>query len=206
MVLYPGFPKKSFFPAERLSPPYPWQPSPPQDRSPEKPKTGAPHQSSQLDIHKFMRLDLPHKITRSAAMKKVMRSSTTLRVFLILTIFAAVNLTIVAAQAACTVIVINQTGYDLKPVKFVHEIGESKKVVGLTPLSNGGSHTFHVTTAGKYRVYGLLTKNGEEKYAKGNLYDFKDRAKYSLTLKKVVFSEEGNSISFISKSDFDNLK
>ena len=139
-------------------------------------------------------------------MKKVMRSSTTLRVFLILTIFAAVNLTIVAAQAACTVIVINQTGYDLKPLKFVHESGGSKNVVGQTPLSNGGSHTFNVTTAGKYRVYGLLTKNGEIKYAKGNLYDIEDGGTYSLTLKKVVFSEKGSSISFISKSDFDNLK
>jgi hypothetical protein len=139
-------------------------------------------------------------------MKKVMRFSTTLMVFLMLTAFGAVNVTIVAAQAASTVIVINQTGYDLKPLKFVHEIGESKKVVGQTPLSNGGSHTFKLNAAGKYRVYGLLTKNGEMKYAKGNLYDIEDRGKYSLTLKKVVFSEEGNSISFISKSDFDNLK
>jgi hypothetical protein len=129
-----------------------------------------------------MRLDLPHKITRSVAMKKVMRSSTTLRVVLILTIFAAVNLTIVAAQAACTVTVINQTGYDMKPVKFVHEIGESKKVVGRTPLSNGGS-TPH--SAGK-SVY-IQPKTGG-KYAKGNLHS--GIGTYSLTLKKVVFSEK----------------
>ena len=139
-------------------------------------------------------------------MKKVMRFSTTLLVLLTLTAFAAVNVTLAAAQAASNVTVINQTGYDLKPVKFVHEIGESKKVVGQTPVSNGGSHTFKVTTAGKYRVYGLLTKSGEIKYAKGTLYDIENRSNYRLTLKKVVFNEEGNSVSFISKSDFDNLK
>lgn len=139
-------------------------------------------------------------------MKKVMWFSATLLVFLTLTAFAAVSATIVAAQAASNVTVINQTGYDLKPVKFVHEIGESKKVVGENPVSNGASHTFNVTTAGKYRVYGLLTKSGQIKYAKGTLYDIENRSNYRLTLKKVVFNEAGNSISFISKSDFDNLK
>lgn len=139
-------------------------------------------------------------------MKKVMRFSTTLLVVLMLTAFLAINVTIVPAQAACTVIVINQSGYDMDPLKLVREIGENKQVVGQTPLSNGGSHTFKLTTAGKYRVYGLLTKNGEKKYAKGNLYDLEDRGKYSLTIQKVVFSEKGSSISFISKSDFDKLK
>jgi hypothetical protein len=139
-------------------------------------------------------------------MKNVMRFAATFMVFLMLTAFAAVNGTVVPARAASTVTVINQTGYDLKPVKFVQEIGESKKVVGQSPLSNGGSHTFQVTTAGKYRVYALLTKNGEIKYARGNPHDLKDRGRYSLTLQKVVFSEKGSSISFISKSDFDNLQ
>ena len=118
----------------------------------------------------------------------------------------AVNFSPVAAQAGCSVTVINQTGYDMEPLKLVQEIGESKKVMGQTPMANGKSHTFKLGQAGKYRAYGLLTKDGEKKYAKGNLYAFENGASYSLTLKKVVFSEKGNSISFISKDEFDSLK
>ena len=59
-------------------------------------------------------------------MKKVMRFSTTLLVLFALTAFTAVNATLAAAQATSNVTVINQTGYDLKPVKFVHEIAKQK--------------------------------------------------------------------------------
>ena len=119
---------------------------------------------------------------------------------------AGVAVDIVPAQAACTVTVVNETGYDMEPLKFVREMGDSKQVVGQTPMSNGKSHTFKLGKTGKYRVYGLLTKDGEKKYAKGNLYPLKDGGSYRLILKKVVFSEKGSSISFISKDEFDSLK
>jgi len=109
------------------------------------------------------------------------------------------------AQAACSVKVVNQTGFDMAPLKLVQEKGESKKVVGQAHLYSGKSYTFKMSKGGKYRAYGLLTKDGEKKYAKGNLYSFQDGSVYSLTLQKVVFSEKGNSISFISKEEFDNL-
>jgi hypothetical protein len=125
---------------------------------------------------------------------------------LMLLLPVAVTSSPVAAQAACTVTVVNQTGYDLLPLKMVREKGESKKVTGQTPVANGNSHAFTLGQSGKYRVYGLLTKDGEKKYAKGNLYTLDDGASYKLILKKVVFSEKGNSISFISKDEFDNLK
>jgi hypothetical protein len=125
---------------------------------------------------------------------------------LLLLLPVAANFSPVAAQAACTVTVVNQTGYDLVPLKLVREKGESKKVVGQTPVSNAKSYAFRVGQSGKYRVYGLLTKDGEKKYAKGNLYTLDDGDSYQLILKKVVFSEKGNSISFISKDEFDNLK
>jgi hypothetical protein len=118
----------------------------------------------------------------------------------------ATNFSPVAAQAACTVIVVNQTGYDLVPLKLVLEKGESKKMIGQTPVANAKSYAFKLGQSGKYRVYGQLTKDGEKKYVKGNLNTFNDGASYRLTLKKVVFSEKGNSVSFITKEDFDNLK
>lgn len=119
---------------------------------------------------------------------------------------AAMLLQTGAALAACTVTVINETGYDLRPLKFVQELGENKRVLGQVPMANGKSHTFSLKTGGQYRVYGLLTKDGETKYARGNLYSLKNGATYSLTLKKVVFSNEGSSVSFISREEFDNLR
>jgi hypothetical protein len=125
---------------------------------------------------------------------------------LMLLLPGAVNFSPAAAQAACTVTVINQTGYAMEPLKLVREIGESKKVVGQTPVGNGKSHKFKLGQGGKYRAYGLLTKGGEKKYAKGNLYALENGASYNLILKKVVFSEKGSSISFISKDEFDSLQ
>ena len=130
----------------------------------------------------------------------------TLTLMAALMLLLAVNFNSAAAQAACMVKVINQTGYDMEPVKFVHESGDNKTVVGQAPISHGKSQTFKLGQGGQYRAYGLLTKNGEKKYAKGNLYTLQDGGSYSLTLQKVVFSEKGSSISFISKNEFDNLK
>lgn len=139
-------------------------------------------------------------------MRRLIRYTISLITSLMLLLFVAVNFNIAAAQAACTVKVINQTGYDMEPLKFVQELGEKKKVVGQTPIPNGKSQTFKLGKGGKYRAYGLLTKDGEKKFAKGNLYTLQDGGSYSLTLQKVVFSEKGSSISFISKDEFDNLK
>lgn len=139
-------------------------------------------------------------------MRRLISFRMSLIAFLTLLLFLVVNFNIVAAQAACSVKVINQTGYDMKPLKLVQELGEQKKVVGQAPMVNGKSQTFKLGKGGKYRAYGLLTKDGEKKYAKGNLYTFENGASYSLTLKKVVFSGKGSSISFISKDAFDNLK
>lgn len=139
-------------------------------------------------------------------MRRWLRFPLSVIAFLMLLLFVAVAFSVVAAQAACTVKVINQTGYDMEPLKLVQEIGQSKKVIGQTPMSNGKSHTFKLGNSGKYRAYGLLTKDGEKKYVKGNLYTFENGSMYSLTLQKVVFSEKGSSVSFISKDEFDNLK
>ena len=125
---------------------------------------------------------------------------------LLLLLPVAANFSPVAAQAACTVTVVNQTGYDLVPLKLVLEKGESKKMIGQTPVSNAKSYAFRLAQSGKYRVYGQLTKDGEKKYVKGNLNTFNDGTSYRLILQKVVFSEKGNSVSFITKEDFDNLK
>lgn len=139
-------------------------------------------------------------------MGRLIRFLISLISYLMLLLFVAVNFNITIAHAACMVKVINKTGYDMEPLKLVQELGEKKKVVGQAPLSNEKSQTFKLGKGGKYRAYGLLTKDGEKKYATGNLYTFEDGASYSLTLKKVVFSEQGSSISFISKDEFDNLK
>jgi hypothetical protein len=139
-------------------------------------------------------------------MGKLIRFRISLISYQMLLLFVAVNFNITIAHAACMVKVINQTGYDMEPLKFVQELGETKNVVGQAPLSNGKSQMCKLGKGGKYRAYGMLTKDGEKKYAKGNLYTFEDGASYSLTLKKVVFSEQGSSISFISKDEFDNLK
>ena len=139
-------------------------------------------------------------------MQRLIRFTIFLTTSVTLLLFVTVFINIVPAQAGCTVKVINQTGYDMEPLKFVQEWGEKKKVVGQAPVSNGKSHNFKLNKGGEHRAYGLLTKDGEKKYAKGNLYNLQDGASYSLTLQKVVFSEKGSSISFISKDEFDNLK
>jgi hypothetical protein len=138
-------------------------------------------------------------------MRRLIRIPLVLVAAVFLSVSLAVSLTVDDAWAACTVEVINQTGYDLQPLKFVQEVGGNKKVLGQVPMRNGGSHTFKLGGGGQYRVYGLLTKDGEKKYAKGNLYTLNNGSLYSLTLKKVVFSGEGNSVSFISKDEFDKL-
>jgi len=139
-------------------------------------------------------------------MTKTMKGTFSCIVYLVPLLFVAVCFNITVACAACTVEVINQTGYDMTPLKLVQESGEKKKVVGQAPVSNGKSLTFTLHKGGDYRAYGLLTKDGVKNYAKGNLYTLQDGASYSLTLQRVEFSEQGSSISFISKDEFDNLK
>jgi hypothetical protein len=138
-------------------------------------------------------------------MRRLIRFPLALMVALLLLLVAG-GFSAVPARAACSVTVINHTGYDMEPLKLVKERGDSKKVVGQTPMADGKSHKFKSLKTGKYRAYGLLTKNGEKKYAKGNLYTLEDGGSYKLILKKVVFSEKGSSISFISKDEFDRLK
>ena len=139
-------------------------------------------------------------------MQRLIRFTIFLTVSLTLLLGGTLCFDIVPAQAGCTVNVINQTGYDMEPLKFVQEAGDKKRVVGQVPISHGKSHTFNLHKGGEYRAYGLLTKGGEKKYAKGNLYTLQDGGSYNLTLQKVVFSEKGNSINFISKDEFDSLK
>ncbi len=69
---------------------------------------------------------------------------------------------IIAAQAGCTIQVINQTGYDMDPPKLVQKTAKNKKMVGQAPISNGKNKTFTISRGGKYRPYGLLTKDGEK--------------------------------------------
>jgi len=110
------------------------------------------------------------------------------------------------AEAGCVVVVKNETGYDLEPLKYVREIGDAKQVVGQARLANGRSHTFNLDTGGSYRAYAVLQSGGIMNYAKGNLYNISDGTRDELTLKKVVFSEKGSSITFIKKEEFEALK
>lgn len=110
------------------------------------------------------------------------------------------------AEAGCVVTVKNETGYDIEPLKYVREVGDSKQVVGQTRLANGRSHTFNLSTGGSYRAYAVLHSSGVTNYAKGNLYNISSGTRAELTLKKVVFSEKGSSITFISKEEFESLR
>jgi hypothetical protein len=111
------------------------------------------------------------------------------------------------AEAALSVIIKNETGYDLEEVKYVREIGDAKSLVGESKgLANGGSHTFVLKEGGVYRVYASFTMASKKVYAKGNANNLQDGAQYMLTLKKVVISEGGASLKFIDQGEFDAIK
>lgn len=110
-------------------------------------------------------------------------------------------------EAGLSIVIKNETGYDLEDVKYVQEIGDAKSLVGLTQnLSNGGTHTFFLKESGVYRVYASFTRSGGKVYAKGNGNNLKDGGQYSLTLKKVVFTQGGTGLNFINRTEFDAIK
>jgi hypothetical protein len=110
-------------------------------------------------------------------------------------------------KADVSVVVINETGYDLGEVKYVHEIGETKSLVGQTRhLSNGNTQTFNFQEGGAYRVYASLVMGGKTAYAKGNANYLRNNGNYRLTLKKVMVSQGGSGILFIKQSEFDSIK
>jgi hypothetical protein len=128
----------------------------------------------------------------------------------ILLIFSLVGLGVIfssPAEADSSVTVKNETGYDLEEVKYVQELGTAKSVAGRThQLANGGSHTFRLKEGGAYRVYASFIMSGKRVYAKGNANNLRDGGRYILTLKKVVISQSGSSLSFINQSEFDAIK
>ena len=109
-------------------------------------------------------------------------------------------------EAASTVTVKNETGYDLHTVKYVRAEGAAKVLVGQTSLSQGGTHPFQLTVPGGHVVYISFERNGRPVYAKGNLYNIADSVEAVLTLKKVIFREDGKGITEVSKAEFDGLK
>ncbi len=109
-------------------------------------------------------------------------------------------------EAGVKVIIINKTGYDLKPLKYVKEMGDQKTPVGQTNLKNGKSYTFNLKRAGDYRAYGAFTRDGEVFYAKGKSYNLKEGSSYELTLEKVVKTAGGSSITNIKQEEFDQIK
>ena len=110
-------------------------------------------------------------------------------------------------EAALSVMVKNETGYDLEEVKYVKEMGAAKSLVGQTQnLSNGGTHTFVLKESGAYRVYASFIMSGRKVYAKGNANKLSDGGQYTLTLQKVIFHEGGSGLNFIDKSEFDAIK
>ena len=110
------------------------------------------------------------------------------------------------ADADSTITVNNETGYYLGAVKYVRVDGEAKVLVGQTHLSEGDSHPFHLPTPGNHVVYIAFERDGEPVYAKGNVYRIWDWQLATLTLTKVVFTDEGNAIYNISQAEFEGLK
>ena len=112
----------------------------------------------------------------------------------------------VNVEAACTITIMNETGYHLDSVKYVRVNGEAKVLVGQTDLPQGGSYPFHLTTPGDHVVYISFQRNGKTVYAKGTVYNIWDGRRAVLTLKQVVFTEEGKGITEVSRVEFDGLK
>lgn len=110
------------------------------------------------------------------------------------------------AEAASTITVLNETGYDLNSVKYVRMYGDTKELVGQTTLPQGGSYPFHLSTPGDHVVYIAFQRNGKTVYAKGTVSNIWDGRRALLTLKRVVFSEGGKAITEVSKAEFDGLK
>jgi hypothetical protein len=111
------------------------------------------------------------------------------------------------AEPDLSVIVKNETGYDLEEVKYVLEMGQIKTLMERArDVSNGGSCTFRLKEGGAYRVYASFIMDGKEVYAKGNANSLRDGGRYRLTLKKVIFSEGGAGMNFINKSEFDAIR
>jgi hypothetical protein len=113
----------------------------------------------------------------------------------------------ISAEAALSVTVKNETGYDLSEVKYVQEIGNAKVLAGkVRQLANGNSYTFSLIKSGAYRVYAFFIMGGKKTYAKGNANNLRDGGRYTLTLKKVIVSQSGSSLNFIDQSEFDAIK
>lgn len=111
------------------------------------------------------------------------------------------------AEAALSVTVKNETGYDLSEVKYVQETGNAKVLSGQTrQLANNRSHTFNLKRSGAYRVYASFIMGGRKVYAKGNANNLQDGGRYTLTLMKVVVSQGGTGLNFIDQGEFDAIK
>ncbi|MBP1777227.1 MAG: hypothetical protein H6R26_2667 [Proteobacteria bacterium] len=110
------------------------------------------------------------------------------------------------AYADSTITVTNETGYYLGTVKYVRVDDEAKVLVGQAHLLEGDSHPFHLAVPGNHVVYIAFERDGEPVYAKGNVYRIWDWQLATLTLKKVVFTDEGNALYNISQAEFEGLK
>jgi len=111
------------------------------------------------------------------------------------------------AEADSSVVVKNETGYDLSEIKYVKEMGEVKSLIGQArQITNGGSYKFVLKNEGFYRVYASLVMGAKKVYAKGNANNLQDGGRYTLTLTKVVISKEGTNLNFIDQSEFDAIK
>ena len=109
-------------------------------------------------------------------------------------------------EADLSVMVKNETGYDLEEVKYVQEMGTTKTLVGQTQnLANGKSYSFSFRQGGAYRIYASFTMGGKKIYAKGNNNSMTNGARYELTLTKVIFSD-GAGLKFIDKGEFYAIK
>jgi hypothetical protein len=110
-------------------------------------------------------------------------------------------------EASVSVVVKNETGYNLEEVKYVLETGDTKTLVKQTrDVADGGSCTFRLEEEGAYRIYASLSIGGKKVYAKGNAHDLRNGGSYRLTLQRVVFSQQGAGMNFIDKSEFDSIK
>lgn len=126
-------------------------------------------------------------------------------VFSLTLIFLASSLQ--QAEADFSVVVKNETGYDLSEIKYVKEMGEVKSLIGQArQITNGGSCKFVLKNEGYYRVYASLVMGAKKVYAKGNANNLQDGGRYTLTLTKVVISKEGTNLNFIDQSEFDAIK
>lgn len=111
------------------------------------------------------------------------------------------------SEAEVSIVLHNDTGYNLSDVKYVKEIGEAKSSVGgIQQLSDGGHCAFNLKEEGTYRFYASLNMGGKKVYAKGKASNLRNGCRYKITLRKVIAIQGGSGLRFIDQGEYDAIK